>query len=66
MDCDRFRELIVSNICGELEGRRKSRQLRQHLEHCEECRDEHSEFGAISSLMRQIPRRDLDEKTSDP
>ncbi len=61
MDCDRFRELIVSNICGELEGEEEL-QLRQHLEHCEECRNEHSEFGAISSLMRQIPRRDLDER----
>jgi predicted anti-sigma-YlaC factor YlaD len=61
MDCDRFRELIVSNICGELEGEEEL-QLRQHLEQCEECRNEHSEFSAISSLMRQIPRRDLDEK----
>ncbi|HSE40400.1 MAG TPA: zf-HC2 domain-containing protein [Acidobacteriota bacterium] len=61
MDCDRFRELIVSNICGELEGDQEV-ELRRHLEECENCRAEHSEFDAISSLMRQIPRRDLDER----
>lgn len=61
MSCEGFEELIVSGICGELEPEEEQR-LRTHLEECGDCRESHSELGAISSLMRQIPRRDLDEK----
>lgn len=61
MSCEGFEELIVSGICGELEPE-EEQHLRAHLETCSDCRESHSELGSISGLMRQIPRRDLDEK----
>lgn len=61
MSCESFQELIVSGICGELKPE-EEQQLRKHLEECEACRQSNSELSAISSLIRQIPRRDLDEK----
>jgi hypothetical protein len=60
MRCEQYRELIVSQLCGEIEKERES-ELVSHLEQCDGCRQAQTEFGGIIGLMRQLPEREWNE-----
>jgi len=61
MNCDTYRELLVSQLCGEIETGEES-ELQNHLETCEGCRIAQSEFRGIIGLMTQLPKPEWDEK----
>jgi len=61
MSCEQYRELLVSQLCGELQTEHEA-ELAEHLKECVSCRQAQSEFGGIIGLMRQLPEREWDEK----
>lgn len=56
MNCEKFRELIVSQLCGELETN-EEQVLQQHLRDCDECKQIQLEFRGTLGLMQQLPQR---------
>jgi hypothetical protein len=60
MNCDQYQELIISQICGEIEGSDEA-NLNEHLEVCSVCKTNAQEFRSITGLMRQLPQREWDE-----
>lgn len=63
MNCEDYRELLVPELCGEIEEDAKT-DLLQHLETCEGCRQTHTEFRSILGLMHRIPAKEWDERLS--
>ncbi len=61
MNCEEYRELLVSRLCGEIEPEAEA-GLQAHLETCEECRESQKEFRAMLGLMKQMPDREWDER----
>jgi hypothetical protein len=61
MNCDDYRELLVPQLCGEIEEDAGA-ELQQHLDVCESCRQIHSEFRSILGLMHRIPAKEWDER----
>lgn len=61
MICKDYAEMIISELCGEIEDEKKI-ELEAHLETCQECRKQQSEFRAIFGVVRQLPRKEWDEK----
>jgi len=61
MNCEEYRELLVLNLCGEIEAEDEVK-LQEHLEGCEECRESQKEFRAMLALMKQMPDREWDER----
>jgi hypothetical protein len=56
MNCEKFSEMIVSQLCGELETN-EEQTLQDHLRDCEECRQLQLEFRGTLGLMQQLPQR---------
>lgn len=56
MNCEKFREMLVSQLCGELETT-EEQILQAHLEDCDECRQLQLEFRGTLGLMQQLPQR---------
>lgn len=63
MNCEDYRELLVPQLCGEIEEDAQT-DLQQHLEACEGCRQTHSEFRSILGLMHRLPAKEWDERLS--
>ena len=61
MSCREYRDLLISQVCGEIE-KEQELQLQQHLDSCVECKQEQTEFRAMVGLIRQIPDRDWNEE----
>src|SRR5262249_10332161 len=61
MTCLECAELIISEICGEMD-QEQSEHLRKHIEECTCCQKVQSEFRAIFGIVRQLPQREWDEK----
>jgi hypothetical protein len=61
MKCEKIHELLIAQLCGEVEDEDAS-QLQQHLSECEDCVREQKEFRAMLGLMKQIPQQEWDEK----
>ena len=61
MNCEHFRERILSHLCGELD-KEEDLQLAEHLKSCQDCKKEHSEFSAILGLLHQLPSKEWNEK----
>jgi len=61
MRCDQIHEMLIAQLCGEIEEEDAS-QLQLHLSQCEECAREEKEFRAMLGLMKQIPAQVWDEK----
>lgn len=61
MICKDYAELIISELCGEIEDEKRS-DLEAHLQICQDCRKQQSEFRAIFGLVQQLPQREWDEK----
>lgn len=61
MNCESYQELIIAQLCGEIEEPDLG-NLNSHLESCASCRTMAQEFRSITGLMRQLPQREWDEK----
>jgi hypothetical protein len=61
MSCENFHELIVAELCGEVDSE-SGELLRDHLENCEACRQTQLEFRALKGMMHQWPAREWNEK----
>jgi len=61
MTCLECAELIISEICGEMD-QEQSEHFRKHIEECTCCQKVQSEFRAIFGIVRQLPQREWDEK----
>lgn len=61
MNCEEIRELLISQLSGEIDPDSET-ILKQHLEDCASCRENHLEFTSILGLVRQMPPRGWDEK----
>lgn len=61
MNCEHYRELLVSELCGEIQNP-EGDELRDHLQHCEDCRQAQLEFRGTLGLMRQLPQGEWNEK----
>ena len=61
MNCEEYRELLISQLCGEIEEEDRAK-LQTHLDGCEECRESQKEFRAMLGLMKQMPDREWDER----
>lgn len=60
MNCREIAELIVSELCGEIEEEKRA-ELETHLQACRDCEKQQSEFRAIFGLIRQLPQHEWDE-----
>lgn len=60
MNCTEFAEVMVSELCGEIEEEQRL-GLQEHVEACRDCKKQQSEFRAIFGLVRQLPQREWDE-----
>jgi len=61
MNCEDYRDLFISQICGELE-RDKQEELQSHLNDCAECRQNRHDFSSLLGLMKQLPEPQWDER----
>jgi len=64
MRCDRFRELMMARLDGEITPE-DLRELEEHLAGCEACRQEFEEMERITDLVGEIelPRPSEEEMT---
>ena len=53
MSCDRFKELMMGRLDGEL-SEEQSGELRDHLRRCEACREESEGFAALKEGLAMI------------
>ena len=60
MNCEKFREMIVCQLCGELEAT-EAEILQTHLQDCQECRQLELEFRGTLGLMQQLPQQTYTE-----
>jgi hypothetical protein len=61
MNCEDYRELLIPQLCGEIEEQTEV-ELRQHLESCEACKQSLTEFRSILSLMHHLPEKEWNER----
>jgi hypothetical protein len=61
MNCEQYRELLMLQVCGEIDSEQES-QLHQHLDQCSDCTREQKEFRAMLGLLRQLPDKEWNEK----
>jgi hypothetical protein len=61
MTCQECAELIISELCGEMD-QQEIEHFRKHIEECLGCQKQQSEFRAIFGIVRQLPQREWDER----
>ena len=61
MNCEQVQELLIAQLGGEIEEPELS-ELQAHLSACQQCNQEQKEFRAMLGLMKQLPKREWDEK----
>lgn len=53
MSCDRFRQLMMGRLDGELPEEQRE-ELKEHLHHCEACRKELEGFAALKEELAMM------------
>lgn len=61
MNCEDFRDQLISYICSELSAE-ETTSLEKHLQSCQACRETASEFRTIEGLVQRLPQQEYDEK----